>query len=623
MDKARIMLSWAQSILTPPGFEDEEKDRLVQLLHPILLFGVIAETLAVLLLLLGTSRAQYMAAITGSAAMSSLMFLILLRRGYVKPVGYAMAFTVWGLCTFAIARNDGIQSPAVGFLVFAIIYGFLVFNRRTGLFFYMLSMATLGLITAADSWGLLPEPIPTSKQAIALIYVLIFSVSGWVVDVVTRSLRRSLTRAREAEQQLHYKADLQALVTRLATEFVNLPSDQVAHHIQRAMQTASTLVRANACRLWTFSDDHATMTLIKAWDAPDVPAIPHPPTAEMPTAQHTWLLAQLVRMETVYVRSVDELPPEAASLRARWTREAVQSGLYVPLAVSGHLVGFLSYFTTQPALNWTADVTQLLALVGTVIVQALERQRAEAQHHALITERERIAVMHEFIGNVTHDIRNPLAVIGTSLYIARNTDDPEHRKASLDIIATQADRINALVEDLLLLARLDTTQSIERAEVDLRLLLEDVITQLQPLAHQKQLAYEAHLPQTLPPVLAHADDIRRVFVNLIENAIRYTAEGRSISVQANVEPRIVSVEVADTGIGIAAHDLPQVFERFFRADNARSMSDRGTGLGLAIVQRIVDQHGGYVDVESVVDQGSTFRVALPRCDVSGSPQVSM
>jgi signal transduction histidine kinase len=408
-------------------------------------------------------------------------------------------------------------------------------------------------------------------------------------------------------------------VTRLSTEFVNLPpDDSVSTHIQRAMETVSTFVGVDACQLWLFGADPSTLTLAHTWSAP---SFAQASTDALSAAPHSWLLGQLQHLETVYMPSVDALPAEAQSLRTTWQQASVQSTLQVPLVASERLVGVISFYTTHPIPTWSEDVTQLLTMVGAIFVQALQRQQAEQQRHALIAERERIGFLQEFMGNVTHDIKNPLSVIRTSLYVARKASDPDRRLTSLNTIERQADRIDALVEDLLLLTRLDSDQPLELVVVDLKPLLEDVVGQQRPLAAEKHLAYEVSLPTTLPPVLAHADDIRRVFVNLIENAIRYTLDGCSIAIRARSEAKTVFIEVTDTGIGIPASDVPRVFDRFFRAENASSMSERGTGLGLAIVQRIVEKHGGQIVVESEEGRGSTFRVALPRWDGSGPQPV--
>lgn len=610
------MVTWGRQFLTLPDFNDEDQDRLARLLHPILLFGIVSEALVTpALLLIGTARTQQSALITGTSLVTSVLFLLLLRRGYVRFVGFGMAFTVWGLCAFALLRMDGLRSPAVGFLVFAIIYAFLVLGRRPGLAFFALSVATLIVTDMAHDLGLLPSPDPMPDGAVLLVYVLIFSVSGWVVDVVTRSLRLSLARARAAEQQLRYKADLQALVTRLATQFVNLPPDEIDAQIQRALEAVSRFVGADGCRLVKISSDQALMSVAIEWFAPHTPTFPLPDDTSIPAPQHAWLLSRLVRMETVHIQSRDELPPEARFLRAMWEQTALQAALYVPLAAGGQLIGFMAFLATHTSPNWTEDVTQLLTVAGAMIVQALERQEAEAQRHALIAERERMAVMQEFIGHISHDIRNPLAVIGTNLYVARHVDDAARRAASLDKIELQADRIATLVDDLLMLARLDAGQVVEMERVDLKRVLEEVVAQQRPLLEEKHLVYDVLLPPALPPVSAHAGDIRRVFVNLIDNAIRYSAAGRSIRVRAAVEDTMVTVEISDTGIGIPADALPHVFDRFFRADNARTYSEHGTGLGLAIVQRIVDRHGGTIRVTSEEGRGSTFCVALPHCDL--------
>jgi two-component system phosphate regulon sensor histidine kinase PhoR len=138
-----------------------------------------------------------------------------------------------------------------------------------------------------------------------------------------------------------------------------------------------------------------------------------------------------------------------------------------------------------------------------------------------------------------------------------------------------------------------------------------VVERLRPRADQKQIDCQIKQTDTLPPIMADADQFRRALVNLVENAINYTPPNGTITVSAGRANEDVFVEVQDTGMGIAAEDLPRIFERFYRTPAARTAENKGTGLGLAIVKKIIDMHNGTIEVTSELGHGTIFRIRLP------------
>jgi len=182
----------------------------------------------------------------------------------------------------------------------------------------------------------------------------------------------------------------------------------------------------------------------------------------------------------------------------------------------------------------------------------------------------------------------------------------------LSSILEEMGRVASIVEHLLLLARADSGQiHVERTPVQINSVLEDLHPQAILLAAPKRI--DVSLEEDEPVmVIGDTGKLRQLFLNLIDNAIKYTPEGGSVVIRISAEDGFAVASVSDTGIGIAAEDIPHIFDRFFRVDKARSREIGGTGLGLAICQWIVDGHHGWIDVQSTVGQGSTFRVYIPR-----------
>ena len=217
----------------------------------------------------------------------------------------------------------------------------------------------------------------------------------------------------------------------------------------------------------------------------------------------------------------------------------------------------------------------------------------------------------QFTADASHELRTPLTVMKTNLGVTLNRPrSAAQYETALMQIDGEVDRLTRLTNDLLLLARSDAGQSIGQPHpIDLAALVDDVATELRPLAQSKTLTLTCTAESTAT-VSGNADQLHRLFFNLIENAIKYTAAG-SITARIHPQPDRVRVTIEDTGPGIAAEHLPHVFERFYRVDAARSREQGGSGLGLAIAHSIVTAHTGTLEVNSELGRGTTFTITLP------------
>jgi two-component system phosphate regulon sensor histidine kinase PhoR len=217
----------------------------------------------------------------------------------------------------------------------------------------------------------------------------------------------------------------------------------------------------------------------------------------------------------------------------------------------------------------------------------------------------------EFVSNVSHELRAPLTALKLYINLLRRglAEKQEHYLSQLE---NQANKLAALVNNLLDLSRLDRGAIPFAPEmITLTPLLHEIINTFADVASDHGLQLISSLPPDLPPVYADPLQIRQVFTNLLSNAINYTPAGGTVEVKLAYEAEWVRCTISDTGIGIPPAEMPRLFERFFRASNARHHHISGTGLGLAIVKEIVDLHGGSISVESVLGAGTTFHVRLP------------
>ena len=241
-------------------------------------------------------------------------------------------------------------------------------------------------------------------------------------------------------------------------------------------------------------------------------------------------------------------------------------------------------------------------------------QRVQAQSQAIMlsVERARVRLLEDFISDASHDLKTPLTNIKSRLYLLKKAKDEESRHRQLEVLDSEIYRLERLITDLLMMAQLDNHQTKFGYEaVDLNYLISETVNGNQAVATQRGVNLIFTPTPDLPRVSGDPTQLSRVLENLLSNAINYTPSEGTVSARVFATDKQCVVEVTDTGMGISAEDLPHIFERFFRADKARSGDTGGTGLGLSIARKIVELHGGTITAESEVGVGSTFRLSLP------------
>ena len=231
-----------------------------------------------------------------------------------------------------------------------------------------------------------------------------------------------------------------------------------------------------------------------------------------------------------------------------------------------------------------------------------------------LTEMRRLEAMRrDFVANVSHELKTPLTSIsGYAETLLTDTPDPETTRRFLSTIATNARRMQRLVDNLLDLARLEAGRwQPEREPIDIADAAKDTWDALRDGSRAVAVDFGVEVADEADTVLDDADAIRQVLTNLLDNSLRYTPRGGRIVCRSRIEGDGVSISVADNGSGIVPEHLPRIFERFYRSDPSRSREEGGTGLGLAIVKHLVEAHGGRVSAESSRGVGTTITCWFP------------
>jgi len=317
---------------------------------------------------------------------------------------------------------------------------------------------------------------------------------------------------------------------------------------------------------------------------------------------------------TLRVFAVTSLQPLLAEVQ---TLEIVAAAL-LPVALA--MAVAVGYVLAGRAL---APVTSICDAANSITIDSLDRRIVVPNSHdelgtlaetlnSLIARLDRaVTEIKRFTADASHELRTPLAALKLEAELALRAErSPRQYQAALGVIVDETNHLCLLADQLLTLSREDAGISEWMQErIPVHAILSDVIQQCQPMASRRVIALMADGIAECE-VVGNDTRLRQVFLNLIENALKFTNSNGSVWVRGEVQNGVVVCSVRDTGPGIAPQDLPHVFNRFYRADISRSCDAGGTGLGLSIAQRIVDAHGGTIDVQSEVKTGTTVTVTL-------------
>jgi heavy metal sensor kinase len=302
--------------------------------------------------------------------------------------------------------------------------------------------------------------------------------------------------------------------------------------------------------------------------------------------------------------------------------ERFRTAMFIGIPVLLLLAAGGGYWMSTRALRPVDQITHAAQMINpqdlsqrvTVLQTGDELQRlAETLNQMLQKIESAVARITQFTADASHELRTPVALIRTraEVTLAKPRSVDQYRDALKEVLA-ESERTTALIENLMTLARADTgSETLSFNRTDIGDIAREVSTQAQTLSEAKQLHWSVAIPDAAIWLRGDANALRRLLLILIDNAVKYTPPAGSISLALQRNGSHAEIRVRDNGIGISADDLPHIFDRFYRADKARSRELGGTGLGLSIGRWIANAHGGDIQVETSTPNGTTFVVRLP------------
>jgi len=564
-----------RSFWTAPKLEDEYQTFGYRVLHYSLLLFI---GIAVVSLIFSESSVQRI--FTPTVILLFGASYLLLHTNRYKWASRLFLGGFWSIITLAAFSLNGIRNSGLNAYVVVIIFASILFEARIVILFTVLSLLSGLVLMIGETQGWLPlRTTPFYITDRLFMQTAIFTATGLLLTLASRPLQSGITRLRANEQIL---TDRNQALEKEVQERKRIETTL------RESERNYRLLFENTSLSCALYDDHERVILLNDVAAEDLGGKP---------------------ADFIGKSLHDFFPPNEAESASRLHKQIMQTGEGILLEI----VVMLPRGKTYVLLNMQPihDANGVAVGIQSIGTDITERKRAEQQRFELNVAKERADFLKEFLNTVSHDIKTPLSTINTSIYLLERSADPNYRQQKLEQLKEQTKLLDKYIQDILTISRLDHLPQINRQEVDVNALLQEITQQLHSGAEKKQLNLVTELTDSLPVIMADNDQFKRALVNLVENAVNYTPAGGKVSIRSTFETETIVIEVRDTGIGIDKDELPRIFEQFYRTEKGRSFSQSGTGLGLAIVKKIIDIHGFTIDVESSLGEGTRFTIRMP------------
>jgi PAS domain S-box-containing protein len=551
---------------TPPTFDDYTLTYAARLLHWSLIVLTITESLAFVFLLVSGLEVTLTLPLL---ILLNLVVFYLLHRRRLQWAGRLFVGMMWSIVTLNSFSNRGVESPIVVSYVLIIMLSAILLHERGVIVITVLSILAVIVMVVIESQGIItfPVQVPVLPETLVIAYVIIFAVAGTLVYITARSIRKAYNNLRRSEDQLVER---------------NRQLERQIEERQRA--------EAERDHVFELSVDMMAIATTDGYFKRVNPAFEH-----ILGYSPDELLSQPF-LDLIHPDDVERTLQEIANL---------QAGDFQPVFENRYRRKDGSYRW----LSWTTrSVGQYLYAVARDVT---EQKLAEKRERELLLVKEKNQFLSEFLSTVSHDLKTPLSVINTNLYLLERIQDPIKQHDKIEHIKEQTALVEKFIQDILTVTRLDHLPGLNLQPLDLNRMLSDIAHQFRSRAETKLVELRLDLTQDLPLVSGDADQLQRAFANLVDNGLNYTPQAGAVDIRTFREADTIAVEIQDTGIGIPEADLPHIFDRFYRSDEARVLEQGGTGLGLAIVKKVMDMHGYEILVLSSSGHGTTFRAQIP------------
>ena len=412
---------------------------------------------------------------------------------------------------------------------------------------------------------------------------------------------------------VEYRLALEKIVENGSQRLIDAPVNRIDREIDRVLRNMGEFAQVDRSYLFIFSEDGQRMSNTHEWCAPGVePQIEM--LQDLPVDNFPWIVKELAAGRNINLANLEELPPEAANEKEILRMQDIQSLAIVPLRYSNVLKGYLGFDSTKEHVRWNNEDFALLQTMGNLLISALVRQRMEKQ----LLQTYKMEALGAFAGGIAHDFNNILATIKGNIQLLRSYSNitPEETEL-IDVVIHSADSGISLTDQLL-----SFYGSTPREKEDLHLheILSGSLEMLQRII-PKDISVRTRFKADNDLLTTDRSQIEQIVMNLVKNSVDAMSDGGTLILRTSniILPQkqreenedtgsqeYLLLQIKDTGCGMSETTAEKVFEPFFT-----TKENDGTGLGLSTVYRIVQQHGGYVEIDSKKDKGTSVDMYFP------------
>jgi PAS domain S-box-containing protein len=504
----------------------------------------------------------------------------LLHIGQYRLASRIFVSGLWIVITLASFSINGIRNASLSTYAVVIIFSAVLLSSRAAGVFTIISILSAVLLAVGETAGVLPlraTPLFLADRFFQLL--ALFGATGVLLSAASRVIRTSFQRARNHEQTLLERN--QALEIEIA---------------ERRRTEASLRISEEKYRL--LFENIPVMAAVYAHDGEII--LLNNATARFFGGTPETLQGRNIR---------DVLAPDVAERAIEHQVQVMEESKAMLIEGTIKLLNGREFYYLRhimPLPN-ASSPSQVLVLT----TDLTEKHLAEQRERELALALEKNAFLTDFFSTVSHDLKTPLTTMNTSLYLLQRAQTPRQQQERIAGIGEQIMLMDKYIQDMLAISRLEHLPTFNFEAVDLNSLIGEIVDLLRMRIEGKHIIQKVIAQPGLPVIQGDAEQLRRMLINLIENAVNYTPDGGQVTVTTSAIKGSVTLEVRDSGIGIEPDAIPHIFERFFRTSKAKAAQSSGTGLGLTIVKKIVETHSASIEVRSQPEQGTTFLVQFP------------
>jgi signal transduction histidine kinase len=519
-------------------------------------------------------------------------------------------FIDWLALTLLVHYSGGIESPVIFYFIFHAIIASILLPPRACYFHGTVGVLLVGTLAFLEYYDLIPHVAipgflaPHFDRPFYMMGKLFFFASAIYVSIylatsITRRLwarTRQLAKLKQSLERAYQQTQSLYDIAKAVTSTLNF-----TEVLNTIVQSATKEMKAKGCSIRLLDEERRHLRLSAAYGLSEEYLAKGPVDLEKSLVDREALLGKAVALLDITKDSGLQYPEEAA-------KEGIRSVLRVPLSVRGKPIGVLRLYTAE-IHRFTDEEIDFLTTLASQAAVAIENARTYQRLESLEQAKS------EFVFTVAHELKSPVAAIQSILRVLLDGYAGEVFEKQKELIARAERRLMALlslIRDLLALGALKGELPEAKSDVILNGVVKRVADTVLSEAEQKGISLRIEVPETLLTMWANEDDLERLLSNLLENAVKYTPPQGKVKLELRSQNHGVRLVVSDTGIGIPPESMSRIFEEFYRAKNAKQVGQEGTGLGLSLVKHIVDRYHGTIDVESKVQEGTTFTVTFPQ-----------